>query len=367
VRDPSSERLAARELPTIAAWYHSVDGIASLAMASGWRGKAKPTRGSLGGESTQDFSLDLPFTRLVLEAHRPRIALEELLWICYRPPAVHGRIVRVEMSSCGRGEVLEGAIAMGWLVRREKEQHPSAVGGLPKRIGWWLTLPVLFSGCADGPLYGLKKMNPVITKQWKTDQELGPTYVQRLEEIQRLRSQIRTMSTEEQAGWLDSIEQLVGNDPSPEMRRQAVLALKGLPQQEADEILSNASKDESEKVRLAACEVLSAPPNPTRLALLEKLARQDESMAVRIAAVERLGDFSSDQALAPLEEALRDKSPALQYAAVQSLAKTTGLKMSANVAQWRDYLEQNRDSFDSPDGSNEAAGILAGQGERPVR
>ncbi|MFM8172051.1 MAG: HEAT repeat domain-containing protein [Pirellulaceae bacterium] len=256
---------------------------------------------------------------------------------------------------------------MGSLVSRKKEPMPSADGSFSRHIGWWLTLPLLFSGCADGPLYGLKKMNPVITKQWKTDQELGPTYVQRLEEIQRLRSQIRSMSADEQAGWLESIEQLVGNDPSPEMRRQAVLALKGLPQQQADEIISNACKDESEKVRLAACEVLSAPPNPTRLTLLEKLAKQDESMAVRIAAVERLGDFSSDQALAPLEEALRDRSPALQYAAVQSLARTTGLKMSANVAQWRDYLEQNRDAIGRPGGSKEQAGTVAAQGERPVR
>jgi HEAT repeat protein len=256
---------------------------------------------------------------------------------------------------------------MGWVVSHQKEQLPSADGGLPRRIAWWLTLPVLFSGCADGPLYGLKKMNPLITKQWKTDQELGPTYVQRLEEIERLRSQIRSMSPDEQEGWLESIEQLVGNDPSPEMRRQAVLALKGLPQQQADEILANACKDESEKVRLAACEVLSVPPNPTRLSLLEKLAKQDESMAVRIAAVERFGDFSSDQVLAPLEEALRDKSPAIQFAAVQSLARTTGLKMSANVAQWRDYLEQNRDAIANSGGSEESSETLAAQGERPVR
>jgi hypothetical protein len=265
------------------------------------------------------------------------------------------------------GELLEGAKAMGLLVSRQKEQLPSPDGGLPKHIAWWLTIPAFFCGCADGPLYGLKKMNPVITKQWKTDEELGPTYVQRLEEIQRLRSQIRSMTTEEQTRWLESIEQLVGNDPSPEMRRHAVLALKGLSQQQADEIISNACKDESEKVRLAACEVLSAPPNPTRLTLLEKLARQDESMAVRIAAVERLGDFSSDQALPPLEEALRDKSPAIQYAAVQSLARTTGLKMSANVAQWRDYLEQNRDANGGPGGSKEEAATLAAQGDRPVR
>jgi hypothetical protein len=303
-----------------------------------------------------------------LESH----ADHQLLWKGFagsatvRPP-IHRRNVRVGLFSCGHGELLEGAKAMGWVVIRQKEQLVSPDFGLFRRIGWWLTLPVFFAGCADGPLYGLKKMNPVITKQWKTDQELGPTYVQRLEEIQRLRSQIRSMPMDEQVEWLESIEQLVGNDPSPEMRRQAVLALSGLPQQQADEILSNACKDESEKVRLAACEVLSAPPNPTRLSLLEKLAKEDESMAVRIAAVERFGDFSSDQALAPLEEALRDKSPAIQFAAVQSLARTTGLKMSASVAQWRDYLDENREAIGSPGGSEQASGILAAQGGQAVR
>ncbi|MFM8324606.1 MAG: hypothetical protein ACKN9U_07085 [Pirellulaceae bacterium] len=41
--------------------------------------------------------------------------------------------------------------------------------------------------------------------------------------------------------------------------------------------------------------------------------------------------------------------------------------MSANVAQWRDYLEQNRDAIGTPGGSKEQAGTVAAQGERPVR
>jgi len=47
-------------------------------------------------------------------------------------------------------------------------------------------IPIALSsvvGCADGPLYELKKLNPVIQSQWKKDRERGPVFSQRVDEM----------------------------------------------------------------------------------------------------------------------------------------------------------------------------------------
>src|SRR5690606_35901249 len=113
------------------------------------------------------------------------------------------------------------------------------------------------AGCHDGPLYGLKTMNPYYSmKQWKADEALGPTDHVRREELAKLVAVMPSLPPERQTYWAEHLRQAMEHDASPEMRRLAVMASGKTTVPEASAILARGIKDESLKVRLAACEVL---------------------------------------------------------------------------------------------------------------
>ena len=116
-------------------------------------------------------------------------------------------------------------------------------------------------GCKDGPLYALKTVNPYFTmKQWKDDEALGVTDHERFQQLTKLSEQIGTMSAERQTFWAGHLKRIMENDPSPEMRRLAVVAAGKLKDQSAIELIEMGLDDDSLKVRLFACEALGQRP-----------------------------------------------------------------------------------------------------------
>ncbi len=67
----------------------------------------------------------------------------------------------------------------------------------------------------DGPFYAMKQMNPIYRKQWQKDRELGPTYAQRIEELELLESRLASYAPDDQLRWSMQLEQLIQSDPSP--------------------------------------------------------------------------------------------------------------------------------------------------------
>ena len=199
------------------------------------------------------------------------------------------------------------------------------------------SLPI-WLGCTDGPWYQLKRANPIYRKQWAADRELGPTYEDRINEARLVKQQLPKMSDEEQRKWLTNLEQLYANDPSPDMRREAVLAMALVPDPRATVLLQKAANDESEKVRLSVCQSLSSRSDPESLALLGKLAQTDESSSVKVAAVKSMANYQGEEAKKLLAQTIQDRSPALQYQSSLSLAKVTGEDFGGDVAKWRSYL-----------------------------
>ncbi len=181
-------------------------------------------------------------------------------------------------------------------------------------------------------------MNPYYRNQWAKDRELGPTFADRINEVKLVKRQIATMPEDEQTQWVESMEKLIEKDPSPDMRRHAVLALGASSHPRSVAILRKAIQDDSEKVRLSACQALASKKDPESLAMLGSLAQKDASSSVKVAAIKALSNYSGDEAKAILAKAIQDRSPAIQYQSTVSLAKVTGKDFGGDVALWRKYL-----------------------------
>lgn len=186
------------------------------------------------------------------------------------------------------------------------------------RMGVYL-IPLALStlvGCVDGPLYEMKKLNPVIRSQWKKDQERGLGYHQRVPEIQLVAKQFPTMTPEEQAKWVGTISETLQTETSPEIRWQFVQALSKVAQrQDAAESIMKMSQDKSDKVRLAVSQALKTNVTPEATQTLLAMANSDKSESVRLAAVESLGMHKTEDVKAFLTKQINDRSPAMQYSA----------------------------------------------------
>lgn len=195
------------------------------------------------------------------------------------------------------------------------------------------------SGCTDGPFYQMKKANPYFQKQWKKDRELGPIFVDRLEELELLKGQLYSMSASEQEQWTAQLAAIVQKDPSSEMRARAANTMAKIQSETAVTSLNFASRDEVEKVRLAACNAWKVRGDSAARDMLLSLAQADESTSVRQAAIDGLSVFKEDgEVRAALTSLLSDRSPAVQYQVAQSLKSMTGRDYGGDFEAWKRFM-----------------------------
>jgi len=209
------------------------------------------------------------------------------------------------------------------------------------RVGVYLILLALstFVGCVDGPLYELKKLNPVIQSQWKKDQERGPTYYQRIDEMDLVSRQLPTMSPEERTRWINTISQIAQTDTSPEIRWRSVQTLsKVMEQPAAVESIMKLSQDKSDKVRLAVSQALRKQVTPETTQTLLAMASTDKNESVRLAAVQSLGMHKSEEVKAFLAKQINDRNPAMQYSASLALKDFTGKDFKGDVPLLKRYM-----------------------------
>lgn len=194
------------------------------------------------------------------------------------------------------------------------------------------------SGCSDGPFYQMKKMNPYFQSQWKKDRELGPTFTDRLAELDLLKNQLSGMAENEQQQWAEQLANIIKHDPSGEMRARAVATIAKLPSASAVTALNIASGDEVEKVRLAACRAWKQRGDTAARDMLLSLAQRDESTSVRQAAIDGLSAFSGDEVNSTLTQLLSDRSPAIQFQVAQSLKTITGRDYGGDFDAWKRFM-----------------------------
>jgi hypothetical protein len=196
-----------------------------------------------------------------------------------------------------------------------------------------------FTGCVDGPLFALKKANPYYRSQWKEDSEKGIVFSERQAEVRLLRSQISGMTSDEQMLWVSKLAQVYDYETSPELRRDAVLALGATQHPDAEAPLIRACSDKNDKVRMAACKAMAGRDSAASSQMLASVAQSDKNMSVRLAAIRSLGTYQSDDAKAVLRKSLDEKSPALQYEATVALKEMTGRDFGGNVENWRQFMD----------------------------
>jgi HEAT repeat protein len=224
----------------------------------------------------------------------------------------------------------------------------------PSRLSSWKWCIVAavwlggLGGCADGPLYQMKHLSPWHQAEWKRDRELGPTFGQRMAELDLLAARLPGMSPDEQQQWALLLERIATKDTSPEMRSRAVTVMSKLDGEIATRALNVASTDEVEKVRLAACRAWAEQQTPQARDMLMSLARTDESVYVRQAAIRSMGQFKDAEVRTALASALDDKNPAVQQQAVVALRSVTGRDFGGDLDAWRQFVETGDASEPEP-------------------
>jgi len=192
-----------------------------------------------------------------------------------------------------------------------------------------------FTGCHDGPLYGLKVANPYYSmRQWKEDEAYGITDHNRRAELTKLVDSMPQLPKERQAYWLENLDKIMEHDESPEMRRLAVMAAGQLSDATADEIVRTGLKDESVKVRMACCQTLANRRDAEATRMLAETAGTTTDQDVRQAAYAALAKHTSPIATDALKIALEDRDPATRDIAMKSLRTSTGKNYGNDPEVW---------------------------------
>ncbi len=206
-----------------------------------------------------------------------------------------------------------------------------------KRWPSWLLCGAMSTaaGCHDGPMYGLKVINPYYSlKEWREDEKLGVTDHTRRSELAKLERALPSLEPPRQAYWLEHCQKIMDHDASPEMRRLAVKAAGQLDQEAANEIIRQGLGDDSMKVRMAVCETLGNRRDDEAVRLLAETAGTTTDVDVRHAAFAALGQHQNPVATDALRIALDDRNPATRALAVKSLRRNTGKNYGDDPQQW---------------------------------
>lgn len=159
-------------------------------------------------------------------------------------------------------------------------------------------------------------------------------------------SMLRDMA--EKGAWAEPAEQTrisgelaaaLQGETDPLIRIEIVRALSEYPTAAAATALAAALDDSDADVRLAACGAWGRRGGQEAATNLSRVLASDVDMDVRLAAVQALGMTGDPGSVAALGEALEDRDPAMQYAAVQSLRRVTGQDFGNDVGRWRQFAK----------------------------
>ncbi len=186
-----------------------------------------------------------------------------------------------------------------------------------------------WSGCVGLPQGRsmFRKPPPEYKAQYKS-----PTA--RVAELQQLARQADQMTVGEQQNACVHLQQSYGATSDPILRGEIVKTLGAMPHEAAHEGLHQAAEAEDPRVRMAAVAGWSLRSGPEAEAVLGSLLVNDPDVDVRLAAARALSRFSTASAGKYLAQVLKDRNPAVQLAAMQSLKTVTGLDLGNDVNEW---------------------------------
>lgn len=204
--------------------------------------------------------------------------------------------------------------------------------------GITLILVIGLTGCAsNGAL-----MDPLI--YWDKDNaeimaKYGPTPTQRIESLDDVARSAGSLSAAERASQSEKIAQQLGDEKNEVIRVHMVRALAKLNTPEAFAGLKSSLYDEDEYVRREAVTALGSTKYPEAIPLLGDVLIRDRDYDVRLSAATALGEFKSSAANEALVPALDARDPAMRFAAIESLRKSSKVDYRGDTAKWREFAQ----------------------------
>jgi HEAT repeat protein len=133
---------------------------------------------------------------------------------------------------------------------------------------------------------------------------------------------------------------LATKDMQPQVRRNAVMALKHVKDPRALEALLASCKDGYKPARIHAVNNLGFIQDPRAVQALIQALR-DPELDVRQRAAEGLGRLKAKEAVEALIEAVGDKERRVREAAADALQLITGWRYGADQEGWRQWYQKN--------------------------
>ncbi|MBA2115128.1 HEAT repeat domain-containing protein [Bremerella alba] len=192
------------------------------------------------------------------------------------------------------------------------------------------------TGCASNGAI----VDPIIW--WDKDDpadlaKYGPTPVQRIEALDNLASSGRSLSPERRSEEAAKIAKALPEEPNEVIRVHMLRSLSKLNSPEAFAAMKSSIFDDDAYVRREAVVALGESQNAEAVDALADVLIRDRDYDVRVAAAKALGEFSTPKAKEALVPALDARDPAMRYAAIESLRKTSSVDYQGDTGKWREF------------------------------
>lgn len=202
--------------------------------------------------------------------------------------------------------------------------------------GILIALVLGLTGCASNGAI----VDPIIW--WDKDDpadyaKYGPTPIQRIEALDQLASSARGMSPERRTEEAARLAKALPEEQNEVIRVHMLRSLAKLNTPEAFTAIKSSIYDNDPYVRREAVVALGTSKNPEAIDALGDVLIRDRDYDVRVAAATALGEFKSPKAKEALVPALDARDPAMRFAAIESLRKTSNVDYQGDTAKWREF------------------------------
>lgn len=201
-----------------------------------------------------------------------------------------------------------------------------------------ITLTLIVSGCAEGPLWRAGKYTPWAQNQWAEEEKIADTLFSKKKRMSDMTVAAVQGPIGDQQRVAEALAEYSGRNQVLLLRLHAVNMLGQLNCPAAVETLTKLSTDNNSDIRLAAIKAWQNMPSDQAIPQLQRMLGSDTDIDVRLAATRALSNFSGQQTVSAISLALNDPDPALQLRAAESLGKVTGEQFGRDVQAWQDYV-----------------------------
>lgn len=202
----------------------------------------------------------------------------------------------------------------------------------------------LTAGCQSGPLGGLA-WNPFSTPERTSYQ----TPAMRIEEALAAGEQADGTDSAAQQAIAVELARKVQSEPDPLVRDAIMRSVARFQIPLAGQVLTAGLQDTDPLVRRRCCQLLGERGDAAGASALAQALRADTDQDVRIEAARALGGIRSPETNAALVAALESDDPAMQYAGVQALSRSSGRDFGGDVRACLAYAKGEAPAAGQPE------------------